>query len=369
MKKIIVGIVALVIIGGGFAYSKATRNEEVPKEYQVFNVEKSTFEKIVEVDGVVEARDTKLIYVDKSLKVDEVFYTAGDYVKKGEVIMTFDPEDKHTVIRNIKSEEINLKKYERNLKNATSMYEVGGSTKVEIEDIEFDIEKSKLTIEGLQEELSKMLDEIKSPFDGTIISMVAEANYRVNTEVELFEIADLSDLIVVADVPEYSIHGILLGQDVNIRPDAYDEELHGIVSNISTLSSATESNSSSSSSSDTDTEAYVEVEITIDNLPQELRPGFNTSVDIIVNSMDDAISIPRASVLEDDKGYYVFILNSEKNIRKNYIEVKDSNSSMFIVDKLPEGMSILKNPTIALEENQEVKTGSGQGKGKSKEAN
>ncbi|MEI6856629.1 efflux RND transporter periplasmic adaptor subunit [Psychrilyobacter sp.] len=364
MKKIIIGIIALVIIGGGFAYYKTSQGEVVSKEYQVFNVEKSTFEKIIEVDGVVEARDTKLIYVDRSLKVDEVFYTAGDYVKKGETIMTFDPEDKHTVIRNLKVEEINLKKFERNLKNAVSMFQIGGSTKVEIEDIEFDIEKSKLNIEGLQEESSKMLDEIKSPFDGTIISMVAEANYRVNTEVELFEIADLSDLIVVANVPEYSIHGILLGQDVKIRPDAYDDELHGIVSNISTLSSATESNSSNNSSTDTDTEAYVDVEITIDNLPKELRPGFNTSVDIIVNSIDDAISIPRSSILEDKKGYYVFVLNTEKNIRKNYVEIKENNSSMIIIANLPEGISILKNPFIALEENQEVKIGSRQGKGR-----
>lgn len=353
MKKIIVGLIVLgIIIGGGAAYYKTTENKDLSKEYQVFSVKKSTFKKIVEADGVVQARDTKLVYVDKSLKVDEVFYGAGDYIEKGMVIMTFDPEDKNTVIRNVKKEKINLKKFERNLKNAVSMFQVGGSSQVEIEDIEFDIIKSKLTIEGLQEELSKMLDEIKSPFDGTIISMIAEANYRVNTEVELFEIADLSDLIVVADVPEYSIHGVLLGQDVIIRPDAYEEEFYGVVSKISTLSSATNN-----------TEAYVEVEITIDHLPKELRPGFNSSVDIIVSSVDDIVSIPRSSILEDEKGYYVFILNDEQKIRKNYVEVKESNSSMIIIDNLPEGVSILKNPYIALEENQEVKTGKGQGKG------
>jgi len=370
MKKFIVGIVALIIIGGGYTYYGTIKNKDVSKEYQVFNVKKSTFQKIVEADGVVQARDTKLVYADRSLKVDEVFYTAGDYVEKGEVIMTFDPEDKNTVTRNLKIEQINLKKLERNLKNAISIFDAGGSSKVQIEDIEFDIRKSKLEIEGLQEELSKMLDEIKSPFNGTIISMIAEANYRVNTEVELFEVADLSDLIVVADVPEYSIHGILLGQSARIRPDAYKDEFKGVVSKISTLSSATESNSSNiSSSTSNNTEAYVEVEITIDNLPKELRPGFNSSVDIIINSIDNIISIPRASILEDKKGYYVFILNNEEKIRKKYVEIKESNNSMVIIDNLSEGMSILKNPYIALEENQEVKIGNGQGKGKGKEEN
>lgn len=366
MKKIIVGIMAIIVIGGGFTYYKTTQSKEIPNKYKVFSVQKSAFKKIVEADGVVQARDTKLVYADRSLKVDEVFYSAGDYVKKGEIIMVFDPEDKNTVIRNLKKEEITLKKLERNLKNAISMFQVGGSSKVEIEDIEFDIKKSKLNIEGLQEELSKMLDEIRSPFDGTIISMIAEANYRVNTEVELFEVADLSDLIVVADVPEYSIHGISLGQDVRIRPDAYQEEFYGVVSKISTLSSATVSNSSSSNNSTTtnDTEAYVEVEITIENLPKELRPGFNSSVDIIVSSIDDVVSIPRASILEDEKGCYVFILNAEKKIRKNYINIKDSNSSMVAVDNLEGNISILKNPYLALGEGQEVKTGNGRGKNK-----
>lgn len=363
MKKIIVGLIIIGIIIGGSVYYKNSKNKDVSKEYQVFSVNKSTFKKIVEADGVVEARDTKLVYVDKSLKVDEVFYTAGDYVEKGNVIMTFDPEDKNIVIRELKKERINLKQLERNLKNTISIFQVGGSSKVEIEDIEFEIVKSKLTIEGLQEELSKMLDEIKSPFDGTIISMVAEANYRVNTEVELFEIADLSDLIIVADVPEYDIHGVLLGQKVIIRPDAYEKEFSGVVSKISTLSSATISNSSSSSSSDDDTEAYVEVEISIENLPKELRPGFNSSVDIVISSIDNVVSIPRVSILEDEKGYYAFILNAEKKIRKNYINIKDSNSSMVAVDNLEENISILKDPYTALEEGQEVKTGKGKGKG------
>jgi len=360
MKKVIVGLIILGVIIGA-VYYKNSEKKDISKEYQIFNVKKSTFKKIVEADGVIEARDTKLVYVDKPLKVDEVFYTAGDYVEKGKVIMTFDPEDKNTIIRDLKKEKINLKQLERNLKNAQSIFEVGGSSKVEIEDIEFEVVKSKLTIEGLEEELSKMLDEIKSPFDGTIISMVAEANYRVNTEVELFEIADLSDLIVVADIPEYSIQGVLLGQKVKIKPDAYEKEFNGVVNKISTLSSAT---SSSSSSSTNDTEAYVEVEITIENFPKELRPGFNSSVDIIISSIDNVVSIPRVSILEDEKGYYVFILNKEKKIKKNYINIKDSNSNIVAVDNLEENISILKDPYTALEDGQEVKTGTGQGKGK-----
>jgi len=366
MKKIIVGLMVILVIGAGsYYYKNNSKTQESSSKYEVFKVNKSTFKKVVEVDGVVKAMDTKLVYADRPLKVDEVFYSAGDYVKKGEVIMTFDPEDKNTVTRNLKKEKITLKKLERDLKNSKSLFEVGGSSQVEIENIEFEIEKSRLNIEGLEEELAKMLDKIKSPFNGTIISMIAEANYRVNTEVELFEVADLSNLIVVADVPEYSIQGVKLGQEVIIKPDAYDDKFHGIVTKISTLSSATASTSSSNSSSTTtNTEAYVEVEITIENLPKELRPGFNASVDIVTTSIPNAITIPRSSVLEDEKGYYVFVLNDENEIRKNYIKIKDSNKNSIIVNNLRDNISILKNPNIALNGDEQIQVGgNGEGSG------
>ncbi|WP_320046427.1 efflux RND transporter periplasmic adaptor subunit [uncultured Ilyobacter sp.] len=359
LKKILIAIFIFILgITGFIFYKKTLLSEDTKRTYSVYKVKKADFEKIVEADGVIEARDTKLVYADRSLKVDKVYYSEGDYVKIGETIMTFDSEDKNTVIRNLKQEEISLKKLQRDLENAKELLKIGGASKVEVEDLQFDIETSLLKIEDFKEELSKMLGEIKSPFNGTIISMIAEENYRVNTEVELFEIADLSDMIIVAEVPEYSINEISLGQPVRIAPEAYKEVFNGRVSKISTLSTATSSNSSSqSSSSSSTTEAYVEVEITLDNIPSQLRPGFNVKVEIISYVDKDSISIPRMSVLEDGNGYYVFELKPDSTIRKKYVTLKLNNSSVVSVEGLEENITILKDPDQSLQDGTDVKIG------------
>ncbi len=357
IRKIIIIIVILIFAILGFIfYKKNLHSEETKRSYSVYKIKKSVFEKIIEADGVIEARDTKLIYADRSLKVDNVYHSEGDYVKKGEIIMTFDPEDKNTVMRELKKEEINLKKLQRDLRNAKELLSIGGTSKVNVENLEFDIETSLLKIEDYSEELSKMLDEIKSPFDGTIISMIAEENYRVNTEVELFEIADLSDIIVVADVPEYSINGISLGQTVRVHPEAYDEIFNGTVSKISTLSTATSSSASNQSSSSSDSsEAYVEVEITLDIIPEQLRPGFNVKVEVISSVDENSISIPRISVLQDDVGYYIFEVEPDSTITKQYIKLKTNNSSMVSVEGLDENTTILKDPDQILVSGTKVK--------------
>jgi RND family efflux transporter MFP subunit len=359
LKKTII-IIAIFLLGitGFIFYKRTILSEETKRSYSVYKVKRSDFEKIVEADGIIEARDTKLVYADRNLKVDKVYYSEGDYVKIGETIMTFDAEDKNTVIRNLKKEEIALKKLQRDLENKRELFKIGGASKVEVENLQFDIETSLLKIDDFKEELSKMLDEIKSPFNGTIISMIAEENYRVNTEVELFEIADLSDMIIMAEVPEYSINEVSVGQPVRIAPEAYKELFEGRISKISTLSTATTSNSSNqSSSSSSSTEAYVEVEITLENIPAQLRPGFNVKVEIISYVDKDSISIPRISVLEDKKGFYVFELQSDSTVKKKYIDLKTNNSSIVSVEGLDENITILKDPDQVLLEGTKVKIG------------
>lgn len=361
-KMIFIIIIILLAALAFFLYKKNLRSEDTKRSYSAYKIEKTDFEKIVEADGIMEARDTKLVYADKSLKVENLFYDEGDYVKKGEVIMTFDPEDKNTVIREMKKEEINLKKLKRDLKNSKELLAIGGSSKTEVEDFEFDIETSLLEIEEYKEELSKMLDEIKSPFDGTIISMVAEENYRVNTEVELFEIADLSDIIVVAEVPEYSINGVELGQNVRIAPESYKKSFQGTISKISTLSTATGSDNSASD----DTEAYVEVEITMKEVPKQLRPGFNVNVEIITSVNKDSIAVPRTSVLQDGDKYYVFQLNPDFTITKKYINIIMNSSSVLLVEGLDNNVKILRDPDQTLTEGTEVKIGTADNQSKKK---
>lgn len=349
MKRYIAaGLIGVALLGGWIVNTKKTRARGMVNSYRIYTAASGRLEKSIEADGVVEARDTKLVYADRSLKVDDVIYKEGDYVKEGEVIMTFDPEDKNKLTRELRKEELNLRKLRRDLINARELHGAGGMSRVEMEDIEFDIEESLINIEDYEEELSKMLDSIRSPFDGTIISMIAEENYRVNTEVELFEMANLSDIIIMAEVPEYNIEGILEGQKAIVRLDAYESPFEGEVIKISTLSTATSSKNDSNTSNTT--EAFVEVEIAVKDLPEGVRPGFNSKVSIITSETEGAVSVPRTALLEDKSGKYLFTVD-EGNIAMKYPVTTGINSGRLVeVTNLDAGTRVVLDPDKNIKE-------------------
>ncbi len=345
MKKII-GIIILLLAGVLFLKLSNDSNKVELKSYETYTVKKQNLENYVEADAVIEAQNTKKVFVDKALRVKELYFDEGDYVKKDDIIMTFDEEDKNNVLRNLEKERINLKKLQRDIKNSKELYKMGGVTLVEIQDLEYDIATSKINIDEYQEELQKMPDLIKSPFEGTIISMNADENYRVNTEEELFEIADQSDILVVAQIPEYDITYVKLGQKVKIKPEIYEkkQELEGRVVSIANISS-----------DESDGTAYVEVDIEILGDRAHLIPGFTADVEIVYFNKDNSVFVPRTSVIEKNGKTYIFSVD-EKNIVKK-IEVRlgiQNKENIEIVTELNGGEKILKNPDTDLEDGQSI---------------
>lgn len=318
MKKIF--IIIVLIIGGYFALGFVKKDSEKTNElpsYVGYRVRVADLDNYVSADGIVEAKNTRKIFVDKNLKVKNLYFEEGDYINEGDLIMTFDDEEKNRLLRSIEKEELDLMELNRDLANAEELFKLGGSTKNEIENLKWNIRKKQLTLDEYEEELSKTISEILSPFAGTIISMVAEENYRVNTEVELFEIANLSEVIIKAKVPEYDIINVKVGQTVRIKPEVFNksEVLEGTIVKIANLS--TEVSGSS--------EAYVEVDIEVDGIGQKLLPGFTADVEIVYQNKEDTIFVPRASLFNDQLGMYVYEVTNNTT-KKTYVETGIANT-------------------------------------------
>jgi len=334
-KLIIILVLILVLVGGRFAFTH--KNKEV-KKYDVGTVGRGTIEDTIEVDGVIEALNKRKIFINNNLKVTNLFYKKGDFVKKGQIIMKFDPLDKNKLERQIKKEAINLKKLKRTQEEQEKLLKIGGATKNSIRDLELDIEKSELIISEYKEELSKIVSSIKSPFNGTIITMNAEENYRVNLEKPLFEIADLSSVIVTVYIPEYDITKIKIGQKVEVKSAMYGDEktFIGVINKIGTLATDNEQYKNSTS-------AYVEVEVKLENKENGLKPGFSVTTEVMIFQKKDILLIPRMSINNENGKNYVYTVDSNNKIKKVEVELGVENSESFeILKGLKEGDNFIK---------------------------
>lgn len=351
-KKIIILISSVLIaLVGIFAYtqikSKSSSNGDNSSKYIAMKIGSTTSKAYLSVDGKVEANDTKKVYVDKKLKVKEIFVKEGDYVEKDALLMTFDENSRNTLIRNIEKEKLNLSKLQRNLNVERQLQKIGGSSRNSVLELEESVRTSQIAIEEYNEDLEKTVEFIKSPVSGTITSLTAEENYSVNTEQPLMEITDLTEVKIVLEIPEYDIINVKLGQKIDILPEVYEKKktFNGKVIDISKISKTSSSSS----------ENIVEIEVKPDSSIDHLLPGFKVSATVYLDAGDEGINIPKTALLEDNstKTFYVFVVSLDNNQTSGTIERKDvkiknipQGDEVAIESGIKIGDTILTTPSI-----------------------
>ena len=138
---------------------------------------------------------------------------------------------------------------------------------------------------------------ITAPISGTIIHKNVQAGETVGGDsttaaTAMCIIHDLSYLEMTLNVDELQILSMQVGQNVQIKADAIpDQTFNGVVTNVSSAGTTTSG-----------TTTYP-VTIWIDDYGQ-LLPGMNATAEIVVDSVQDALSIPNAAVI---RGSYVLV--------------------------------------------------------------
>jgi HlyD family secretion protein len=162
-------------------------------------------------------------------------------------------------------------------------------------------------IKQAEASLTSTLDNLKktiysSPIDGVITSLrveegeIALVGTMNNPGTVLMTIADLSVMEVEIEVDETDVIGVKLGQEAEVRVDAFpDDIIKGKVTEIG--SSALQVISSSQESKD------FKVVITLESPPETLKPGLSASADIITAQKNAVLAVPiSALVLREKEG-------------------------------------------------------------------
>ena len=152
MKKktiLLITIVILLAVLGLWKYYKTTKKEE--KVYSTIEIHKKQGNGYIEAKGKVEVNDMISIFVDKPLKVKEIFVKEGDYVEKGQILMTFDDLSKNKLLRSMEKEKLQLQKLRRNYEIEMSLEKIGGASLNSLKDMREEIRLHELSLEELND--------------------------------------------------------------------------------------------------------------------------------------------------------------------------------------------------------------------------
>ena len=151
------------------------------------------------------------------------------------------------------------------------------------------------------------------------------ANVTLNTPVAL--VADLSELVAQADIPERYAGRVRTGQEVRFRIDAYPEKVfQGRVSRVSpVVDPVTRS-------------AYMEVRL--DNSSGLLRSGMFANLSVVVAAKAGVVAVPVEAVTEGS-GHAVFVVRDGKAVKREVVEGARTEAYVEIKSGLAAGESVV----------------------------
>ena len=335
--KFVILLLVLIFILFYYFTHRGKKEEVYVDEYSYMKVEQTDEIGTINLNGYVKANNPIGIFVDKKLKVKEVFIKNGDFVEKGQILMTFDDDETNKLNRSIEKERINLQKIQRDLNTTRELYKLGGASRDEVRNLEDSARISQLNIDEYVEVLSKTATEVRSPVDGVVSNLKAQENYLVDTDSSLLEIIDADDLRIIVEIPEYNSQTVKLGQNVKVRQDISDDDkiYDGEITKISRLSTTSSMTG----------ENVLEAEVKTNEIIPNLVPGFKIKAVLQLKSDVKNIIIPKIALQNEEGKYFVYTLDEKNTIRKKIITIKNIvGDNIIVLSGLNPGEEIVLTP-------------------------
>jgi HlyD family secretion protein len=362
-KRIWISLLILIIAGGGGYYmlqGKSSNGEPKMDPYVVAEVG-TVVEKALAV-GNIEPEHEIEVKSKISGVVSKIFAQPGDFVREGQPLIEVRPDPTPLELaeakRNLERTEIEKDNLARELERTQVLLERNLASQAEFERIQQQYNDVKVRMQINQERLELletgriMMGEtliesvIRAPIDGYILEKMVDVgepvvpltSYQAGTA--LMSLAGMDRLLFKGTVDEIDVGKMQEGMPVEIKIGALPGAVvYGEVSRISLK--ATQK----------DNATVFPVEITItDTNGNILRAGYSANADIIIERMNDVITIPERVISMRDGKSFIEVPGNEPGSRiEKEIETALSDAiTIAVVEGLEEGDKVLERPVRTL---------------------
>ena len=184
-----------------------------------------------------------------------------------------------------------------------------------------------------------MLDnaQLLAPFTGTITEVDVSSGALVGSGDAAFRIDDLSSIYVDVEVPEVDLPSLEIGQQATLEFDAIpDKEYTGEVTAVGMVGT----NSSGV--------VNYPVTIRITNADQDILPGMTASVTIIIDQVDNVLTVPNRAIRTTSGQQTVTVLFEGQQITVPVtVGLVGDSASQVTSDQLREGDAVVNNGSSA----------------------
>lgn len=380
-KKVIIIFAVIIVIGIIIFFNLQARREKSIK-VTLEEVKSQDITSIVSASGEVKPKKNINISAHVPGRIVKIGVEEGQRVKADDFLLKLDSTQyeanaarDRAIIRSLKAElikaEAALKKDENYFYRQKKLFEekLISNEQLEAAKAQYDIsyaqhEAIRYQVKQAEASLQSSLDNLSktvynSPIDGIITSLqVEEGEVAVigtmnNPGTILMTIADLSVMEVEVEVDETDVVNVNIDQPAKVRIDAFpDMTIAGKVTEVG--SSALQKITASEESKD------FKVVITLQNPPEDLKPGLSASADIITAEKKDVLAVPISALVlrekeekekkdKDEQEEGIYVVDKESRVKFRAVK-KGIMGGMTVeaVSGLEKGEKIVVGPYDAL---------------------
>ncbi len=346
MKKVLLPLIGLIIIViVVIAIISSNKEETNPSDLKqsygdvpvsTTPVKKMQLVNVISLVGVVNAsNDVDIISEAQGLVVD-VKAKVGDYVRAGTVLFQIDDVIMQS---NLASVEINYLKAKRDFERSETLYQENSisAAQLDLARLQMKAAESQLTLAKKQLADTK----IKAPISGTINKRMVEVGTMVNPGTPVANIVDISTLKVLLNVSEKDAFQIKTNEQAEITTDVYPGvKFYGRVDNIA---------------SKADEAHTYPVEVRLSNNSQHpLKAGMFARVNFTFQSSNEALAIPRESLVGSIRDARVYIVQNQVAKLRSIVVGNSSSNFIEILSGLNENDIVVTNGQNNLSDNVKV---------------
>jgi len=296
---------------------------EHPDLFKLVAVETRQLPTTLNANGSVNPDINRSIHVTSqgSGRVVELRVRLGDYVKKGEVLLSLQSADLAGAFSDYQKAVADERLSETALDRAQLLYSHGALAEKDLQQAADTEEKSKADLQSTEQRVRLLggdpthpsaTIELRAPVAGTIVEQNVsgfEGIKSLDNSPNLFTIADLSQVWVLCDVYENDLRAVRVGDAAEIRMNAYPDRIYvGKVDDISRVLDPTTRSA--------------KVRIVLPNRDGSLRPGMFGVATFRSRKLESEVVVPSTALLRLQDKDWAFRKEGPQKFRR--VEVRTS---------------------------------------------
>jgi HlyD family secretion protein len=373
-------------------------------------VSKGEIKQYIEDTATVQSNKKQTAYIEGSGKITSIKVNVGDFVKKGDVLLTMDKGDlelklqdanakieaakaqlQGTDISNsvnkieiaqaaVDTAKVNYESTSRNLNNAKTLYDSGSISKQELNNAEDAYKTAEAALKSanfqlqdikegtpdyvksqyasgvkqaviLRDTITKSIEkqQVLSPVDGIILEKLVDENLTGTVGTAAFSIGDTKSLELEANILSDDIYKVKIGNDVEVSGKPIgNSTIKGKIVKI-----APEAKNITSSLGVNQKRVSVTIEISGD--VGLLKPGYDLDIKIINERKKDTLVVPDSAVFDYKGNSCVFVIDSGKAVIRQIKKGIESEKLIEVIGGVKLGEKILVKPDNDIKEGMKVK--------------